>query len=108
MSAPTPPSTYSSRERGSVLLLLAALMLVIFGFAGLAVDVRNGYVVRSMLQHAVDDGALSALRWSAQVFDSLGAQDVFVGQAVQESLSVAQQELQSQGLSGISSVKASV
>lgn len=94
-------------ERGSVLLLAAVLMAITVGFAGLAVDVRNGYIVRSILQHAVDDGALSALRWSMQVYDSPQADpDSVARAAAQEALRVAQQELLSQGVSGISRVQA--
>ncbi len=96
-------------ERGSVLLLVAVLMIIVMGFAGLAVDVRSGYVVRSILQHAVDDGALSALRWSMQVYDSPQADpDGVAWAAAQEALRIARQELHSQGVSGISRVEAAL
>jgi len=88
-----------------VLPLVSILMMIMMGFAGLAVDVRNGYVVRSMLQHAVDDGALSALRWSTQIFDSptRGFESVS-REAVREAVRVAQQELHAHGVSEISRV----
>jgi len=86
-------------ERGGVVLLAALLLPVVLGFAGAAVDVGNAYAVRSMLQHAVDDGVLSAERWSAEIDDRSGASAAGVLQAaVSEALLVAQHELASEGL----------
>jgi len=86
-------------ERGGVVLLTALLLPVVLGFAGAAVDVGNAYTVRSMLQHAVDDGALSAERWSTAVADGSGASAPAVLQAaVSEALVVAHDELASVGL----------
>jgi hypothetical protein len=96
-------------ERGSVLPLLALVMVVLLGCAGLAVDVRNGYVVRAMLQHAVDDGAISAQRWSVQVQDTPGAGSEGIIQGAEaEALQVVEQELRSQGVLTISNATASV
>ncbi len=92
------------------MLFLASLLVAIaIGFAGLAVDVRNGYVVRTMLQHAVDDGALSAQRWSAQVRDTPGggSPDALSG-AVAEGMRAVQRELQANGVAGISSAGATL
>ena len=86
-------------ERGGVMLLVALLLPVVLGFAGAAVDVGNAYAVRSMLQHAVDDGALSAERWSTQAADGAGVSAPAVLQAAaSEALRVAQDELGSAGL----------
>ncbi|HLJ61577.1 MAG TPA: pilus assembly protein TadG-related protein [bacterium] len=87
-------------EHGGVLLLVATLLPVLLSFTGAAVDVRNGYVVRSMLQHSLDDGVLSAQRWSAQTDDTSGAAPGGIEQgAIAEALVVARQELASEGLS---------
>lgn len=97
----------AASERGSVLPLTALLMLLLAGCAGLAVDVQNAYAVRGMLQHAVDDGALSARRWSAQVDDTPGGRAAGVAaEAVAEALRVVRQDLQSQGLADASGVDA--
>ena len=99
----------AASQRGSVLLLTALLMLLLAGCAGLAVDVQDAYAVRGMLQHAVDDGALSARRWSAQADDSPGGRAAGVAAgAVAEALRVVQQDLQSQGLAGASGVDAAL
>ncbi len=86
-----------------MLPLLSALLIILIGCAGLAVDVRNGYVVRAALQHAVDDGAVSAQRWSAQATDAPGAgvSNVVSG-AVAEGLRIVWHELRSRGIGGIS------
>jgi len=92
-----------------MLPLASILAAMAIGFAGLVVDVRNGYVVRAVLQHAVDDGALSAQRWSAQASDTPGAgsADAIAG-AVAEAMRVVEQELQSAGVAGISGTAAMV
>jgi hypothetical protein len=96
-------------DGGSVLICVALLMGAVIGFAGLAVDVSNGYAVRSILQHAVDDGALSALRWSAQLLDSATRDSAGIQQeAVRESLRIAQQELRSHGMAGIARLSAAL
>ena len=83
-----------------ILGMLGATLIVLFGFAALAVDVANGYVVRGMLQHAVDDGARTAQRWSTQV-DDPGANPAAVqAQAAAEAIATAQRDLQAQGLGG--------
>src|SRR5579884_2068779 len=77
-------------ERGSILLLVALLMGALLGCAGLAVDVRNGYVVRAMLQHAVDDGP--------------GASPAAIASgAAVEAMQVVRRDLAAQGIEAISS-----
>ncbi len=91
-------------ERGSILLLVALLMGALLGCAGLAVDVRNGYVVRAMLQHAVDDGALSARRWGVQIDDGPGASPAAIASgAAVEAMQVVRRDLAAQGIEAISS-----
>ena len=46
-------------ERGAVLVLVAASMVVMFGFAALAVDVGNLMLVRTESQKAADAAALA-------------------------------------------------
>ncbi len=87
---------------------LAVLLPVLLGFAGAAVDVRNGYVVRSMLQHAVDDGAVSAQRWSAQAEDTAGDPSGVLAASAAEALAVARQELASEGMAGAANVTATL
>jgi Flp pilus assembly protein TadG len=92
-----------------MLPFVTMLMMVLIGCAGLVVDVRNGYVVHGMLQHAVDDGALSALRWSVQADDTPnGSAPSAVSDAVAEAMRVVQQELASDGVGGMSTASATL
>jgi Flp pilus assembly protein TadG len=102
------PDGLLSSERGSILLLAALMMMVILGSAGLTIDVRNGYVVRAMLQHAVDDGARSALRWSVQGEDTPGGVVAIAPEAVAEALRVAGTDLASAGIAAMSSATATL
>lgn len=49
-----------SRQRGAVAVLLGLTMVVLIGFAGLAIDLGRFFVVKSELQNAVDACALAA------------------------------------------------
>nr|MDP2479312.1 pilus assembly protein TadG-related protein [Candidatus Palauibacterales bacterium] len=51
-----------SDRRGAVLVMVAALLVVVLGFAGLAVDLGRGYIAKSRLSRAVDAGVLAAAR----------------------------------------------
>jgi hypothetical protein len=82
-------------ERGGSLLLFAVLLPAVIGFAGLAVDVRNGYAVHTVLQHAVDDGALTALRWGDQVDSGVPGPSPKV---IAEALRVVRDDLEAQGI----------
>lgn len=79
---------------------LGVALAALLGFAGLAVDVANGYVVREILQHAVDDGALTAQRWSTQVDDPGVNPSIALTQAVASALDTARRDIQAHGLSG--------
>lgn len=50
-------------ERGQVLILTAAAMLVLFGIAALVVDVGFSWMLRRQEQNAADPGAVAAARW---------------------------------------------
>ena len=52
-----------SNERGAVLILVAASMVVIIGFASLAIDVGNLMLVRTESQKAADAAALAGAGW---------------------------------------------
>ncbi|HJV64126.1 MAG TPA: pilus assembly protein TadG-related protein [Geomonas sp.] len=53
------PGTRSGNERGSVLLVLLAWLLVFFFLAGLAIDVSRLFLVRVQLQNAANAAALA-------------------------------------------------
>ena len=48
------------RQRGQAIVLVALIMVVLFGFLGLAIDGSRGYLDRRQLQAAADAGALAA------------------------------------------------
>jgi hypothetical protein len=50
------------RERGQVLILVALMVVVLFGFVALAIDVGNIYGGRRRMQNAADAGALAGAR----------------------------------------------
>ena len=88
--------------------VVAVVLATLLGFAALAVDVANGYVARAILQHAVDDGALTAQRWSAQVDDPGADPSAVQNQAVAEALETARRDIEAQGLAGATAVEAAV
>ena len=49
-------------QDGAVGIVIALLLPILFGFAGLAVDKGHEYAVRSQLKNAADAGALSGAR----------------------------------------------
>ena len=53
----------SSRQSGQAIVLIALLILVLFGMLGLAVDSGRGYVDRRDQQTSVDAAALAAGDW---------------------------------------------
>src|SRR5438477_3292995 len=64
----TEPSTRTKRAKrnlqaGQAIVLIALLILVLFGMLGLAIDSGRGYVDRRDLQTAVDAAALAAGDW---------------------------------------------
>ena len=87
-----------------MLTTLAAMLVVLLGCAGLAVDVANAYVVRGILQYAVDDAARTAQRWSTQV-DDPGADPAAVqAQAVAAGIAAARRDVQAHGLAAVTVV----
>ena len=91
-----------------IIATLGAALVVLLGFTALAVDVANGYVVRGILQHAVDDAALTAQRWSAQVDDPGVDPGTVQAQAVAAALDTVHRDIQAHGLAGVSAVNAAV
>src|SRR6476661_1395617 len=51
--------TDRSKERGAILYIVAASLVVLLGFAGLAIDLGMLYNVKTDLQNGTDAGALS-------------------------------------------------
>src|SRR5262245_61965295 len=51
-----------SNERGSIILMTAIFMLILFLMLGLCIDVSRIYMIRAELQNAADAAALSAAR----------------------------------------------
>jgi hypothetical protein len=49
-----------SSQRGQAIVLVALIIVVLFGFLGLAIDGGRGYVDRRQMQASVDAGALAA------------------------------------------------
>ena len=45
---------FCSDQKGSVIVTIALILTVIFGFAGLAIDTANLYAIRTKMQNAVD------------------------------------------------------
>lgn len=88
--------------------VLAVVLTTLLGFAALAVDVANGYVARAILQHAVDDGAITAQRWSAQVDDPGADPSAVQNRAVAAGLETARRDIEAQGLAGATAVEAAV
>lgn len=56
------PDRQRSNERGSIILMTAMFMLVLFLMVGLCIDVSRIYLVRTELQNAADAAALTGAR----------------------------------------------
>ena len=56
------PDRQRSNERGSIILMTATFMLVLFLMLGLCIDVSRIYMIRAELQNAADAAALTAAR----------------------------------------------
>jgi uncharacterized membrane protein len=48
-----------NNQRGNILIIFALLLVVLIGFAALAIDVGRWYTVRSELSKSVDAGAIA-------------------------------------------------
>jgi Flp pilus assembly protein TadG len=55
----SPNRRVAHREAGVVAVLVAIFLVVLFGFAALAIDMGRAFVVRNELQNAADAGALA-------------------------------------------------
>ena len=56
------PDRQQSKERGSIIIMTAIFMLLLFLMLGLCIDVSRIYMVRAELQNGADAAALSAAR----------------------------------------------
>src|SRR5215213_1537284 len=56
------PECQRRDERGSIIIMTAIFMLLLFLMLGLCIDVSRIYMVRAELQNAADTAALSAAR----------------------------------------------
>jgi len=63
MRSIVPSTTKRSLQEGQAIVLIALLILVLFGMLGLAIDSGRGYVDRRDQQTAVDAAALAAGDW---------------------------------------------
>lgn len=59
-----------TRDRGQVLVITAAALIVLLGIAALVVDLGFSWMLRRQEQNAADPGALAAARW---IDDTTGA-----------------------------------
>jgi Flp pilus assembly protein TadG len=73
----TRPETVLGNQRGSVLVWLALLIVVMLGFVGLGVDIGKAVATKTQLQNAADAAALAA----ASAIDSTSG-TIVVGEAV--------------------------
>lgn len=67
--APRHPSNRPSLQMGQAIVLVALLILVLFGMLGLAIDSGRAYVDRRDQQAAIDAAALAAGDWYQNYFD---------------------------------------
>ena len=67
--APRHRSTRPSLQEGQAIVLIALLILVLFGMLGLAIDSGRAYVDRRDQQAAIDASALAAGDWYQNYFD---------------------------------------
>jgi Flp pilus assembly protein TadG len=58
-----PLRSMASDERGVAAILVALVILVLLGFAALAIDIGHLFAVRNELQNAADAGALAGARF---------------------------------------------
>ena len=55
-------SAFLADQDGAIGVVIALLLPILFGFAGLAVDIGHSYAVKSQLKNAADAGALRGAR----------------------------------------------
>src|SRR5438046_9181358 len=63
LSTRTKPARKRNLQEGQAIILIALLILVLFGMLGLAIDSGRGYVDRRDQQTGVDAAALAAGDW---------------------------------------------
>ncbi|HKW69839.1 MAG TPA: pilus assembly protein TadG-related protein [Candidatus Dormibacteraeota bacterium] len=72
----------SSPQHGQAIVLIALLILVLFGMLGLAIDSGRGYVDRRDQQTAVDAAALAAGDWYENYSDQFDLYNTVIPKAV--------------------------
>src|SRR3989475_10562670 len=85
LSTRTKPARKRNLQEGQAIILIALLILVLFGMLGLAVDSGRGYVDRRDQQTAVDAAALAAGDWYENYTD--------LTLSVQQSVALYQRDL---------------
>ncbi len=83
----TEPSTRTkrakrNRQQGQAIVLIALLILVLYGMLGLAIDSGRGYVDRRDQQTAVDAAALAAGDWYENYPDLTDLQNLVIPRAI--------------------------
>jgi hypothetical protein len=84
-----PSTTKRSLQEGQAIVLIALLILVLFGMLGLAVDSGRGYVDRRDQQTAVDAAALAAGDW----YESFPDRIDLLGKVIPNSVTLYQNNL---------------
>ena len=59
--------TDRTSRRGATIVLVAILMTVIIGFAGVAIDLSRLYVMRAQLQTTADATAIAGIRTTVTI-----------------------------------------
>lgn len=80
------PSSLPSRrrQRGALVIMLAASLVALFGFLALVIDLGRTYLVRTELQNAADAAALAGAKELDQTADGVGrARDAAMAIAAQ-------------------------
>src|SRR5947209_10149875 len=85
LSTRTKPARKRNLQEGQAIILIALLILVLFGMLGLAIDSGRGYVDRRDQQAAVDAAALSAGDWYENYTD--------INLSIQQSVALYQRDM---------------
>jgi Flp pilus assembly protein TadG len=97
--APKKIGNLAKGAEGSIAIITAICLVVIMGFASLAIDMGHLYTVRNELQNTADASALAA---AAELIKDSGGEAVRDASAAQQAaMSVAQRQAQLQGLAPV-------
>ncbi|HEV2476149.1 MAG TPA: Tad domain-containing protein [Candidatus Dormibacteraeota bacterium] len=84
-----PSTTKHSLQEGQAIVLIALLILVLFGMLGLAIDSGRGYVDRRDQQTAVDAAALASGDW----YENFPTHNDLVGKVIPNAVTLYQNNL---------------